>query len=403
MSDRDPTPSTRVPLLAALAVALVGLWPHAYAVPLHPESRDAVMWITRSAVDGPKGLGWVFLEPHFKVGYRPVTGLSFTVMDLFAGLAPAPQRVLDLGLHFGAALAIFALVRVLVPRLTPWAAVAAVALFVAHPVTQEVVPHLARRSYALATVLSVTGLWAMLRWPSRPVIGLGALALGALANETAYVALPVAVLLLWPRADARGRRIVAGSMAAVIAVLLGVRVAVLGGLGGYDPEADALARLPDVLASTLSGLLWLPVSWPAALAAVGLVIGGGVWTVWAARTDGDAEVAPIVLAVGAWLGGIVCVYLPQGVWFPRQIYPLVAPLACGFGLAVGVAASSSRAVHRALAVGTRSCRVGVPGGGPAGARCRSDQARGVAAAGRRDRRSRCVSPAPCSARTASRR
>jgi hypothetical protein len=324
------------PALAAVALAAIGLLPLRWVLPLTPMSRDAVVWLDRSRWNHPDVLHWLFETEHFKVGYRPVTGLSYLMNHAILD-AVWFVRATDFALHAGAVLLVFALVRALSPARSPWAAVLGAAVMALHPLTAVVVPHIARRGYPLATDLALLGLLALLR---RSVVGdvagLVALSAAALANEAGYVALVVGALLV---ASERGRdaaKALAGFAGALAALLL-TRWWMIGGLGGYA-SGERTARASTAGLATWSTLL--PFAPPGAdegallpstpiLAAV-VFVGLALLSAPLLRVSDRAERGPALMA--AWLVGLTLVYLPNGVWFPRQVYLLVAPLAVLLGL-----------------------------------------------------------------------
>lgn len=341
---------------ALLALVLVGCWPFLYVLPLQPESRDAVIWITRGAVT-EDWVGWVLRSEHF-VGWRPVTAFSYTVDSMLGGYAPLPYRATDLGLHAACAAAVFLLHRRLVPQLPAWGGLVASATMLLHPVAGLVVPHLARRAYPLATLLSLLGLVALLdRRRAGPIVGAVLLGLGALANEAAFVAVPAAAVLALLRARGLRETVrLAGPAVAVAAVLVAARFVVVGGAGGYAVEKGA--RWAPILWASAKGLAGLEsfrtgvVAPPDALAAVvGVAVLGGLLLPAVRRPPlDDAAVATAFAA--SWVAGILLVYLPQGVFFPRQLYVPLAPWALLTGVAASSAAVAADPARRAAMAGS---------------------------------------------------
>lgn len=345
------------------AVVALGSWPHLFALRLWPTSRDGALWILRGLPGADGWVAWVFATQQF-VGYRPVAALSYSIDGLAGPLSAWPYRATDLALHAGCALLVFALYRRAAPDLPRWGGLVAAALFVAHPVVTEVVPLLARRSYSLATLFVLAALCAALPAAGRPpqaatwrrALAVGALlALGVLSNETAIVAVPVAAWLLLPDVGRRrGGRALAGAAAALsagVVAALALRFAVVGGSGGYPASADRIARAFDAVVATWSGL--------GALAAVRGAVEGRVapWLYGAAaavsayyavragsslrarpepsaapsfRGTIDSRAIPALLVSWLVLGALL--YAASGVWFPRQLYPLLVP----FSLLVAV-------------------------------------------------------------------
>jgi hypothetical protein len=339
------------PVHAALGVVLlVGVWPYAYVLGLHPASRDAVIWMSRSAVWADGWLGWVFGSSHF-VGWRPLTALSFAA-DSLLGAGPLPYRATDLALHLGCAAALFAVHRRLVPGRTAWGGVAAAAMLLVHPVAGLVVPHLARRSYPLSTLLALLAVLACLSdHRRRTALAAALVGCAAMAHEAGFVAAPAIALLAALRAPPGARIGAAWPLLAVAGTLAAVRAAVLRGGGGYD--VDVGERVLPILASSVTGLLGLEpmrtgtADVPgAAVLAIGLALAGALSAPLLQRRDEGATAAAFAWA---WLLGLLAVYAPQGVFFPRQLYVPVAAYALLVGLAVSAAAASDGTRRIALA------------------------------------------------------
>ena len=103
----------------------------------------------------------------------------------------------------GVAFLVFSVYRRLARGLPAWGGWVASALVLAHPLAEQIVPVLARRSYSLATLFSLSALivlWDGLSLKAPPkrssIFGSLLLAAGLLSNETAFVM--VAVVLLLP-------------------------------------------------------------------------------------------------------------------------------------------------------------------------------------------------------------
>jgi hypothetical protein len=322
--------SAAIAILALIVAA--GTWPWLGELPRWPMTPDAVTWIERAEV-GPGWLEWTFLASHFEVGWRPLTALSFTANRLLAGLDPLLYRATDLALHALAAWLVAASARRLAPGLPRWAGWLAAALFLAHPVAEEVVPYLARRSYALATVLVLLALLVHQR-PREPGArsGLGRglaagtlLALGIASNEAAVLACGALPLLARAQYGPRAPLLSPASVGLALPVLLvlALRTAVVGGIGGYEAGAAGAGQVLAAawreiacLARAGEGLAW------AALLALLPYYG------WRALA-GPGPLAVLAL----WVAAYPLLYAGQGVWFPRQAYPAAAPLALLVALA----------------------------------------------------------------------
>jgi len=344
---------------ASLFVGLLGLVPFAWVLPLLPMTRDATIWVDRSSWQHPKLHEWLVDTQHFNVGFRPVTGLSYLLNDL-AGGGLLAYRITDFGLHLAVVLLVHGLVRSWAPRRTPWAATAAAAVVALHPMVGIVVPHLARRGYSLASALALLGLWLLSRnHLAATTVAIACLGAGALANEAAYVAFGVATLLL----AARKRWVELVAVGGGLAFLLAWRVSVIGGLGGYAVATDRAGKVGTIALATWSTLLPAGLSTGTSVlpgmgfVAVSVAVLGALVAATAAivRTPSSEPTTPAFnrpeLWALAWLAGLTLVYVPNGVWFPRQVYMLLPPLAVLVGLLVGHGAVTGGAPHRWLARG----------------------------------------------------
>ena len=339
----------RTPELAILALLVAaGIWPWLGELERWPMTPDSVTWIERAALvpDWPAWLEWTFLSSHFDVGWRPLTALSFTANRLLAGLEPALYRGTDIALHALAAWLVAAVARRLAPELPAWSRWLAAALFLAHPVAGEVVPFLARRSYSLATVLSLAAVLVYLapvddaqgdaqgdaRRPARgtSLAAGGLLALGLAANEVAVLA--AAALPLLARAHFGVRAPVVSASTAWLTVpsmiALALRTAVVGGLGG--DELDEGAGALEVFAAAwreIGGAARAPAMLAWVAGALALAYYG--WRACAERG--------LALVLALWVAAHPLLYAGQGVWFPRQAYVAIPPLA----LLVALSAAST--------------------------------------------------------------
>lgn len=346
-----PTPMRRpAVLLALLLLGALGAWPFVATLDFPPMGLDSVLWMTRGASDRPDWIHWVFFKQHFGVGYRPVAGLSFTLTHALAGFDPRAYRVTDLALHVLGGWLVFAVARRLAPRLPVWAALLAAAIFFLHPGGEEVVVWIERRSYSIATCLSLLGLWAALgavRGPAdaRSTLRIAgaavAFALALLSNEMAVLAIAALPALVFVSAPEEGNRLrasvrVVGPILALVAAAFAWRFWVIGELGGYTPRGLEEERFGLVLVTFWRDLFGFCASYPVSpcslhpLAAVALLV-GGTSSVWLAleplgrRPIDVKRLVPAVLV--AWIAGASVVLAAQRVWFPREVYPLLPPLA----------------------------------------------------------------------------
>jgi len=339
-------PSHRWTWLAVLLVMGLGLAPWLWLVDIVPQSRDAVMWLQNADPSRSDWFEWTFLTRQFKVTLRPVAALSYTLTRALGGLEPAAHRLLDLALHGLVIGLTYAVVRRWSTRAPAWGGVMAAAVVALHPLVRYVVPDLARRSYSLTTVFVLLALLATPRnengaparaW--RGIVAAGLAAGAALAHEVGYLAFALCALLVVPPVDAlrdtsRWRdailhqRWLLGASGLSGAVLLGWRFVALQGPGGYQrsgmyPLSNAARTLEGLVPLYAVGLDWLgPV--------VGVAIAGGSLGVgvWVARRELAAGASDPVLRIAlAWIGGALLLFLPQPVWFIRQVYLLLPPLA----------------------------------------------------------------------------
>jgi len=318
--------------IGALLIGLASCLPFLWVLPLGAMSRDAVLWVERSQVHRPRFSEWIFQTQHFNVGYRPVTGLSYAVNDLVGG-----YRATDLLLHALCALLVYVVYRRLAPTLPRFGGLVSAAVMAAHPLGEFVVPHLARRGYPLATAWSLAGLALLTaRGPAR-WLGPLCIAGAALSNDAAYATFVLGALLVIARDRDRG---LLAALAATLLVVVAARTTVVGGVGGYQVD-DRWERVVPILFATWDrllpffGAIELPMSGGrTAVAALGLLAlaGAAGWAV-SARDDTASAIA----LAGAWLVGLTLLFLPNGVWFPRQVYLLIAPMALLVGMLVAKA------------------------------------------------------------------
>ena len=180
-------------------------------------------------------------------------------LKALAGLEPMAYRATDLAIHVVNGWLVFAVARRLQPRLSAWAACLAAAVFFLHPGGEEIVAWIERRSYSIATCLSLLGLWAALGAVRSPhARGFGARVAGAalafglslVSNEMAVLAiaaLPALVFVCAPAEPGRLRaslRVVAPILGAV-ALSFAFRTWVVGEVGGYTPkEMERMCERP---------------------------------------------------------------------------------------------------------------------------------------------------------------
>ncbi len=249
MKGAAATWSRAVPVLLALVVNLGALTPGF----IHDDHRIIEQNVL---VRDPSRMPEIFTRGYWSVEgtdvpnlYRPLTTLSFAFNHAVGGLSPFGYRAVNLMLHLLVTGLVVGLARrALAPRGGPAGAGPLVAglLFAVHPVHTEVLGEVVGRSELLAAAGVVGGVLAFLRARDRDdggrgfhagwaALSLACFALGFLSKENAVVGPVLAILadrLLGRRRIALGFHLASG---AVIAVLLGLRIAVLGGLNPAGP------------------------------------------------------------------------------------------------------------------------------------------------------------------------
>lgn len=378
MSSFDLRLTDRQRALVALVVVALGLAPLWPILGWAPWGADALKWIARGSLAG-RWEQWDFASKHF-VGYRPVTALSFTLDHALGGYHPLVYRATDLGLHAASALLLGWLwVRAAGER-SLWFVVPMV-LWLGHPVVEEVVPYVGRRSYLLGAVFAIGALLAAhelgrSRRPARlAALTAVLLGLGLLANEAAYAVVPLIPLATLHTSLDRRRIPLLWPAGAVLALALAARIAVLGTLGGYEkryfatvaanglpmwsvldqwePRRIFTAAVQYVLAPI--GVSGGPSLAPEA-ARLAFVVLAACWLWWV------GVVAPVLqwgdrdrrapLALTLWAGGALLIVVVSQTWFWRLGHPVLVPVALlvGWGLRDGVRALRQRQWGGAISV-----------------------------------------------------
>ncbi len=351
--------SSRVRLaLIVLAATVITLWaglsPYIDLWDHFPRGVDANKWVSQGHTDHTEWREWVFLKRHF-VGYRPIAAGSFTLNSLMSGWQPWSYRVTDMLLHLGAGLSVLGLWMVLVPKHKAWGLLGLL-LFFAHPAAENVVPHLARRSYLLATLFSTTALIAWVKAVQAPknphwmwLTGT-LLSLAVLSNEVAVVVavwMPL-VALLWA-APVRQRLQQAALPSAILFLAVALRMRFIGHMGGYKKHYFAYAsgghnnlrEMSEVKAWPIVKASWNYLTSPSSasgdpawwatvpggveivLVAAALVVLGAV--IGIVRTRNREDALPLLLLV--WIGGSVALFVISGNWFWRLGYAMITPYA----------------------------------------------------------------------------
>lgn len=333
--------------IALASICAASIRPYLWVLTIWPVSRDATIWISRGALSFSGWQDWVFRTNHFNVGYRPLTALSYTADYLIGGFAVLPYRLTDMGLHVLAAILVYCTYRRLAPKLPRWGGLLAAALFAAHPVVDQVLPQLARRSYSLATVFGLAALLVLCprcatagAWV-RSLVGGTLLTAAVLAHEAAYMTVPIVLLAVFHRAFGRPdrwRRVVALCAIPLLLTVgaLWIRSGVVGGVGGYAAtDARAERAVPIALATWHTLTAAAPLNedstrgFPPIVRVGSLLL--GLYYLWRGAAglfrglrDEQSRLVGILLA---WVLGLVVLYSTLGVWFPRQVYLVLAPFA----------------------------------------------------------------------------
>ena len=135
---------------------------------------------------------------------RPLGFLSFNLSYRLSGYGPEAWRAVNIALHVGCTLVLYAFLRLLFGVLAPeWGGLAALwgaALFAAHPLATESVIYVAQRTNLMASFFYLCALASYLKWRLRGGRAFYALALmsvlaSMLSKETGFTA-PLAIMLL---------------------------------------------------------------------------------------------------------------------------------------------------------------------------------------------------------------
>lgn len=388
----------RVPsgVWVALIVLLLGVGPWLELIPQLPWGPDAVKWIERSATDRPGWAAWDLGSRHF-VGYRPVAALSFSLNHAVFGFEPWAYRLVDIFLHALGGGFVWLLYRQWtgdrsVVGLVP------VLLMLGHPAVEEVVPFVARRSYLLASVLGLAGLWCLgaaaqavelgrrHRWGMAAALGLGG---AVLSHEAAYVLVPLVPLVLWHQAR-RGQvwpTMLAGVWVPVVAAYaLLARHQAMGSLGGGYVKRyfatltmtgptwrELLVWQPRRIAEACWSYLVLPHgptgdrSWLAGehdaawVLLVAITISG--WCAVRPILRPEDRAARSASLAGLWLVGATLLVVFSQTWFWRQASLLLAPM--GIVLATMIrAAWTNRGIDGVAGLGAMVALGGMLAQGP---------------------------------------
>jgi hypothetical protein len=255
--------------------------------------------------------------------YRPLLNLSFALDHAIWGLEPAGYQLTNSLLFGAAALSLFFFARRLIGPAARFGPLLALALLLLHESQFEVLPVPPRRPELLCALFAFLSLGSQIgprqlsrRWPWIPALWM---ACAVLTKEAALV-MPafsfVAVLLCSQQDGIRARtrhalRAIAAH-AVMIVVMVAVRFAVLGGIGG--PGAGTASASHSY--TTLFGRVFAPESWGShrwVIGVVAVLLATLVLLLVRARLKTrrpEAEVCPLRAAAFAvvWIVSLSIVY-----------------------------------------------------------------------------------------------
>ncbi len=305
------------------AVTLALFWP---ARRFDLISLDDFVYVRHNPIlaDGLVWAGiWRALTTLYEQWWLPLLWISYLLDEALWGSGPQGHHLTNVLLHAANSALLFAVLR----RMTGarWCSLFVAALFAWHPTRVEAVAWIAARKDVLSGLFFLLALSAYARYAERPSArGMAwtfAAMLAGLMSKAILVALPPLLLLLdvwplrrvrWPGAGAGAewRRLLAekAPLIALAALFVGINLCTHSTGRGADAPVSALARLgmlaPNVLAylklsaAPIRLSLLYPendvVVWPAALAALAVVL-GGLWALWHWR-----QRYPYVAVGGGW-------------------------------------------------------------------------------------------------------
>lgn len=259
-------------LLIILVVA--GVYANSLSGPFVFDDRGTV--IDNHSIESLTSVDVLRAPTEVPTAGRPVVNVLFALNYAADGRDVAGYHLVNIALHAGCALMLFALVR----RLTQdeWAALAAALLFGVHPLASEVVNYLTQRTESTMALCMLITLWAAARahddrrnarwrW-----VAIAACALGMASKETMVVA-PVLVVLMDRafffasfRESWQARRSLYAGIAVTWLVLAGLQLTAPRTLSAGFTAYDA-----DVWTYLLNQAVIIPhyfklVVWPSALA-----------------------------------------------------------------------------------------------------------------------------------------
>lgn len=237
-------------------------------------ATDSLSLIETSRIQTIADLAMLFTQPlmdgtdftNTALFYRPVSSLSYAFDYFLWGLSPRGFHLSNVILHAIAAV----LVAITITEMTTQPAVGYITagLFAVHPLTVGTVPAISRRQDILMTIFVLSALFLFIRSQHKdsPRLLSGALTMYAFAlgtKETAVVVpgLAFAWLVIHQEEDnwwltLKGAITSVIPFVAITGVYLLVRIAILGGLGGYRDIAASSPGI-SVVVVPMKYILWV--------------------------------------------------------------------------------------------------------------------------------------------------
>jgi hypothetical protein len=295
----------RQPLLLALLVVVAAV----AFLPAVTSSFVADDFILLRTLDRYGGIGWAFTHNDVGAGsgaghfYRPLWVLWHEAIDRASGAAWAFHAG-NLALYVAVTLEVWALGRRLLGSRSAWVAAFAFAVYPRHG---ESVAWISGSTDLVAAAIGLPAvLCALASWRPgvRAVAAASFAAAAALAKESAFVLPLLAVVAVWAAGGPRRRWAAPVAMAVAQAVVLVVRLTVVGGLGGYADYPWTPLRFAIGLGSYMLAALSPPqlelLRDPALLIVPLAALLFVVFAVRALRRRGERERLRLAVAGAAW-------------------------------------------------------------------------------------------------------
>jgi tetratricopeptide (TPR) repeat protein len=249
--------------------------------------------------------------------YRPVTAFTYRVQRSLWGVDPLPFHALNVLLHAGVCLLVFAVLRRLAPERPGWA-LAASLLFAVHPIHTEAVTNVVGRAELLAAGFGLAGYLLWLRPRGRGAAAAAGLCFGLAAASKESAAgwlLLLAVQRIWGICTRAPRPALKEALGRDAWVVLGMGAYLLArGLVLGTPLGVAQVSFVD---NPLYGAPWAT----RVLTAAKVLWLGISRTLWPATLDPDYSYAaippvsswlsPVTLLLIAWVALIPCALLAR--------------------------------------------------------------------------------------------